>query len=655
MTVPRFALAVGLAFWGWRSGQYAAAAALAVLVEMPAFVRLRFELVHADFTRIADLCTVLFIATLAWLFVSLEPPRTARAVLTTLLWTPALLVPLVLAQRYSTAGTFPLSGLFRYLRKQRSRDPSYRETDLDMTPIYFTTCLLAAGIPNDRDPYFYVALVLLVAWTLAAIRPAHSKLAPWAATLVASAVLGYGAHAGLTQAQAAVEDWIGDWVLRGMAADPYRSTTDLGSVGRLKLIESIVMRVYAPPGRAPHLLHRVSFTTLDGTTWVARQAPMAALQPDTSGTSWPIADGEPQERTRIFIHLEGGKAMLALPPGTVRVSDMAAATVRRNALGATQADLGGDWAPYTAESAATTQDYALPRPEDLQLPRRERAALDPLAREMALQSGTSAERLARIREHLGTFRYATFREQTAPAGSTPLAEFLLRWKSGHCEYFAAATTLLLRAAGIPARYATGYAVVEYSALEEAYVVRARHAHAWARAYLDGRWIDVDTTPPSWTEEEERAAPPWQRLLDFARWAQFRWTQRGPMAMGLGWAALAAVLLGFFGWRLLRGKRAAHAQARTRASQRVVAGADSEFFPLVARLERVAARAQHESLVAWLTRVLPLVERSCHEPLAAAQRLHYRYRFDPSGLDAQERSTLRELCRSVSARLESAHG
>ena len=126
-----------------------------------------------------------------------------------------------------------------------------------------------------------------------------------------------------------------------------------------------------------------------------------------------------------------------------------------------------------------------------------------------------------MREHFATFSYATYREAPVPAGSTALGDFLQRSKSGHCEYFAAATTLLLRSAGIPARYATGYAVLEHSALEKAYLVRARHAHAWSRAWIDGRWIDVDTTPPSWFDEEARDAAFWQGALDLLRWAGFR--------------------------------------------------------------------------------------------------------------------------------------
>ena len=49
-------------------------------------------------------------------------------------------------------------------------------------------------------------------------------------------------------------------------------------------------------------------------------------------------------------------------------------------------------------------------------------------------------------------------KQAPRTEATPLADFLLRTRSGHCEYYATATVLLLRAAGIPARYAHANAV-----------------------------------------------------------------------------------------------------------------------------------------------------------------------------------------------------
>ncbi|HEY5897224.1 MAG TPA: hypothetical protein VIV54_06650, partial [Burkholderiales bacterium] len=293
MSLPPFAIAAALAFWGWRSGNYGAAIALALVVEAPRFVRLRFDLRHAEFARIADLCTLLFAGLLGTLFLTSEAPRTARAVLTTMLWLPAVLVPVLLAQRYSTSGRFPLSGLFLYLRKLRARDPEYRERELDLGPIYFAICLLAAGIPNQRDATFYVALTVLIAWTLAAARPAHVRMAPWAGAVLIAAVVGYAGQAGLSRAQMAFEDWVSDWILHGMAADPYRSNTDLGSVGRLKMIDAIVMRVYPEPAQAspPGLLHLASFTSFEGATWTARRSQMREIAPEADGISWKLAAG----------------------------------------------------------------------------------------------------------------------------------------------------------------------------------------------------------------------------------------------------------------------------------------------------------------------------------------------------------------------------
>ncbi|MGH8723467.1 MAG: transglutaminase-like domain-containing protein [Burkholderiales bacterium] len=578
-------LGAALAFWGWRSGNHAAAAALVLAAEAPHVLRARFEFRHADLARVADLCAALFVGLVIWLFASLEEPRTARAVLTSLLWLPAILMPVLLVQRFSGTGRIPLSALFRYLRKARERDPSIPDPPVDLGGVYFVICLLAAGIPNQRDHGFYAGIVLLVAWWLAAWRPRHTPLFSWLAVLLVAAGLGFATHLGLARLQAAIDDWVSDWFVAGMAADPYRSTTDLGSVGRLKLVDAIVLRVYASDEEAPRLrlLHRASFTSLSGTTWVARHAPMVPLEPEADGTTWQLAPGAPSSSARIVARLEGGKALLALPPGTLRVSALPAVALRRNALGAAQVELGGEWSPYVAESAGPIRDYAAPRAEDVALPESERAEFVRLAAELGLAGLPAGKALDRVREHFAGFAYSTYREAAVPAGTTALADFLRRSKSGHCEYFASATTLLLRAAGIPARYATGFVVQEYSRLEGAYVVRARHAHTWTRAYVAGRWLDLDTTPPSWFEAEEGLAPAWEGFADFLRWAGFRWSQRGTIEGGLAWYAAVALLVVLLAWRLARAKRVIpEHSARARRS---FAGGDSEFYAV----ERALAR------------------------------------------------------------------
>ncbi|MGQ0546733.1 MAG: transglutaminase-like domain-containing protein [Betaproteobacteria bacterium] len=643
MKVPPLLLGAALAFWGWRSGNYAAAAALALLAEAPHALAWRIELRPLDFSRIADSCTLFFAGMLVWLCATLEEPRTARAVLTTLLWLPAVLMPILLAQRFSSAGRMPLSALFRYLRKLKEREPSTPDPEVDLSGVYFAVCLVTAGIPNKRDELFYAGAVLLVAWALAAARPRHAARGAWAALVLAAAGIGYAAHSGLAELQASIENWVSDWVLRGIAADPYRTSTDLGSVGRLKEIETIVLRVYAGPAQAERvkLLHRSSFTTLAGTNWIARNAPMAPLQAEPDGTTWRIAAGEPGSRTRIVTRLEDGKALLALPAGTLRLSGLPAASVRRNAFGATLADLGGDWAPYVVETGAG-EEYAPPREEDLQVPPREREAFARLFG--GLSSRPHEQAVQAIQRHFAAFSYSLFREAPVPEGATPLADFIERAKSGHCEYFAGATTLALRAAGIPARYATGFAVVEWSELEGAYVVRARHAHAWTRAFVGGRWVDLDTTPPSWVVEEDKQKPAWQGLMDLLRWAGYRWSQRGALQGGPVVYALVALLAAVLAWRILRGKRAARAAA-VAARRRAHPGDDSELYalePLLAK--RLGVRSPDQPLGGWMLKS-PMAEQ-----LRDVLELHYRYRFDPRGLEPAERAALRARCLALAQSL-----
>ena len=81
--------------------------------------------------------------------------------------------------------------------------------------------------------------------------------------------------------------------------------------------------------------------------------------------------------------------------------------------------------------------------------------------------------------------------------------FLEDSETGYCVHFASATTVLLKAAGIPARYVTGYMVqVENSSTT---VVRAKDAHAWTEYWLPGfGWTILESTPAALPETEASA-------------------------------------------------------------------------------------------------------------------------------------------------------
>jgi len=82
-----------------------------------------------------------------------------------------------------------------------------------------------------------------------------------------------------------------------------------------------------------------------------------------------------------------------------------------------------------------------------------------------------------------------------PAGRDPVDWFLFDVKTGYCEQFATAETLMLRSLGIPARLATGYATGDYDPILNQAVVRERDAHAWVEVWFGSHgWVPVDPTP-----------------------------------------------------------------------------------------------------------------------------------------------------------------
>ena len=80
-----------------------------------------------------------------------------------------------------------------------------------------------------------------------------------------------------------------------------------------------------------------------------------------------------------------------------------------------------------------------------------------------------------------------------PAGEPDFALWFLEdSESGYCVHFASAAAVLLRAAGIPARYVTGY-LVQTQAYEPV-SVKVKDAHAWVECYINGiGWIPLEAT------------------------------------------------------------------------------------------------------------------------------------------------------------------
>ncbi len=644
MNTPPLLLGAAILFWGWQTGYWLAALPVAAVVEAHRWLALRWEFTAGQLNRVADFCTVLLILLGIYLYFTVGNPR---AIILLFEWMPLVMLPLVLVQAFGVTTEFDLSVLFWSLRRQ----PPRRQLRVNLGYPYCLLWIVAASAANNRGADFYLGVLAFAAWALWLARPRHESVLKWGGLFVLAAALGYGGHVGLSRLQAWLEVAAPEWLnASGARTDPYRNTTDIGHIGELKQSDGIVLRVTADvTAKTPILLHRASYDAYDGATWIARNGKFAAISA-RSAAKWILDSGPASATLAVADYSRSPNPVLSLPAGALRIEMPDTIAVKFNPLGAVQAERAPGFFGYRVEYDPQQPLGGPPTEADRRVPRVEQQVFAELATTLGLKELEPERALAKVKAYFAdNFQYATYRKPRSGAQSA-LADFVLNTRAGHCEYFASATVLLLRAAGIPARYATGFSVQEYSALEGAYLVRERHAHAWTEAYIDGKWRDVDTTPPTWFVTEAAGASVWAPLVDLWSWARFQLAQRmaaagnNPLTPVLGWIAVPAVI--WIAWRLYRNRRAPRAQS---SRPPVPAGgggqgADSEFYLIERHLAKVGwTRKDSESIAEWLARVggkLPLAVD--HEALVAIARLHYRYRFDPDGLPGAERDRLRSM-------------
>jgi transglutaminase-like putative cysteine protease len=124
--------------------------------------------------------------------------------------------------------------------------------------------------------------------------------------------------------------------------------------------------------------------------------------------------------------------------------------------------------------------------------------LDPrivqLASEVLAGCRTTTEKINAVVGHFHTnYTYALGLD--IPPGRDKLTYFLLEETSGYCEYFASGAAILLRMAGVPTRYVTGFLVTEKDPRSDSWVARNMNAHAWVEAWDQERrrWTIVEAT------------------------------------------------------------------------------------------------------------------------------------------------------------------
>ena len=638
-------LSFSLLSWGWLSQTWLAAAGLLLAIAVSKYSARRWHISSRQFYHCGDLSALLVILLLVDVYI-LEPRD--QAIFVMLKWLPVLFAPTLFAQLLRSNQKLPLAPLFYSFRKQQSEQPG--ETDfkppytalynrksgvirllreIDFILPYTGLTVLSAGAANVQTPAYFIIAAILFTGILWSVRPKQSALPIWLLSTGLVIVVSYFGYHGLKQLNTLVEaksiDWLSNW-----RADPFKSHTSIGDIGELKLSDRIEFRLKAD---GPLLLHQASYDLYFGHEWIASKRLFTAEN--------PVIQPKNSKLKRLDIMQEFNReTVLALPDGTVKITGLGKAYLQYTELGAVKASLSPEFASY--QVFYTGKRTGVPGKYDLQVPKQHLDWLQQFSSELKLAGQRPEVLTEQIKTYFQQHFFYSLYLGTEADADLALRDFMLRRKAGHCEYFAAATVLLLRQAGIPARLANGYAVDEYDSRQDLYIVRRRHAHAWAIAYINGAWQAIDSTPSQWLAMETEHASLWQPLTDgwsncvfhFRQW-QLQQTKQQNAQLGLLAAGLLTIYLA---WRIYSAKRKFHRNAqhaKTAAPESAYQGMDSEFYLIEQRLQHTAqARRHNESIQQWVKRLqLPSLN-----PL---YKLHYRLRFDPMGLSIEQRQQLQQ--------------
>lgn len=653
-SLPPFMLGLALISWGILCEHIFLGIVLATAAELPRFVAFRFELSSENFYRIADTTSVFFAALAIYQF----NEHSIYGIYYILTLLPVCIYPLLVARRYSTLGAIPMSALFMSLRR-RIRSGAEQESLVDVELPYLLIVVLAASA-NNFPPVLYVAgAAIFVFAALFSGRVQRFSLAAWTSSAVAVVLLAMALQFGIRATQEKLHDGFSYWInqFAWTQTDPRRATTAIGQIGRLKLSDRIRVRVHAALSMPlPLVLHEASYSTFTFGSWSASpDANFASVDPLPETTTWVLAKpttADDSRRAKIVVAHPEDVGVVPLPYEVSQLTGEEVIEVQRNHYGTTMLEAYPGQLAYNVALGATSDVQAPPRAEDRSVPKDYRRLMEQIATEIELPQNEPALALQKVKAFFSNnFKYSLIQKGYYP-GRKPLGQFLLDDRNGHCEFFATATALLLRQAGIPTRYAVGYMVYEHSSLENAFVARARHAHAWVEAYINGAWVFVDTTPGGWNALESANRPAWQTIQDAWSWLsnRFQRYQRGDSDSifdSLVW--LLVPLIALLIWRLRGQLRRYPRDNDSSPARKPAPGYDSELIDLCQDLDaRGYAINPGDTISAFFYRHIK--EDEIRAQIAALIVLHNRHRFSPQALSDGEREGLRAGCAQLRQKL-----
>jgi len=641
---------------------------LAMLVESARWIKFRWDFNEEACGRAWQFTTIAIALATVLVFLDGTPYEALPNLLT---WLPALLLPMQFVQSYGLSDSMPLN-IFSFLASHRRK----RNLRLGLTEsvihvnfgnLYFVTALIAATLGDQSNSWpFLPGIIILSGWMLLSAsrsRPAY--------LLVALTVAGGIAIAGQLAIKE-LQERLGNSGPSNSAFNPNAKSTLVGKRGKVELSPDIVWRLRpVETAMPPALLRTATYNAYADGRWTIRPViesifkDLDTVEPATGDIYQLLTANLPPAAKRDAVRaglprfkLRGAafaETPLALPGDAASTRDFELDGIERNSLGTVRVFPKNSVIEGTVLWRGGSNPESPPLDEDLIVLPPERAALKEVLGELRLEDQpTLQEKLQVIRAWFQrNFRYTlslTIDNPGFTSTPTAISQFLTKSRSGHCEYFATATTLLLRQAKIPARYAIGYAVKEHDDPRNEFIIRGTHGHAWCRVWdNDARqWIDFDTTPGSWLANLTPQSSAMQRFNDQVKRVRedfFLWRNRpaNRLAVTLVMSAIALGVLAFIVKRLWRSKRLLETGTKTNGYEGPVTLTPLNALEQPAE-KRLGCRPPGQPLGEWLAGLRPaLTDVSI---LDEAIELHQRLRFDPLPRVPAEQERLAELARQL---------
>jgi transglutaminase-like putative cysteine protease len=445
-------------------------------------------------------------------------------------------------------------------------------------------------------------------------RPPYGHLPAW---MGATLVLGLGFFLILPRLNTGFRPaaFLGTAAMAARAG--FGDQMDLAGGGPIEPNPAVVLRIAPPPGTDPatlpglDLLRGVALETVQGMRWSSSDFTPPAVRSPRSSAGALRAE---------FLFSPSAQGILTLPYGTSGV--MPDQALRRGGGGS----LRWRFSRTRPVPLEVTWSYGGPDPSEPWLPPRRLDQLMELgpeheaARRWSLRLAPGilpTPELAHVLERaLRGFRYTL--DNPSGRAANPLEDFLERTQAGHCEYFASAMALMLRARGVPARVVNGFRLGPWIPEGGYFRVSQDQAHSWVEYWDQGRWRVADPTPAA-AGQDPRGGPlglgVLSRWLDTLRYHWDRHVVRfsdQDQVAGLSW--LQARVQGWewrwkappTGWSWgIALLAAAWIAWRTRKRWRLVPlgpGNIRALRPLLARTRRTATPMAGETARAWLLRL-----------------------------------------------------